>query len=110
MSKIERAENLSRESLLSQLREEYLELGAAIEKYARAITGENPAPKGEVGAKESLLEELADVFVCVDALFSHERQTFAFLADIAAYKKSRWKWRLFEAGKSVDEARKGGKA
>lgn len=53
---------------LEQLAEEADELGHAALKLSRVIRGENPTPVGYSQAVDSLLEEVADVRNCLNAL------------------------------------------
>lgn len=50
---------------LCQLAEEASELSQAALKYRRALTGENPTPVTPDEARENLLEETADVLLCL---------------------------------------------
>lgn len=54
--------------ILAQLAEEAAELAQAALKYRRCLDGTNPTPITRKEAHDVLVEELADVFVCVDAL------------------------------------------
>lgn len=78
--------------LLCQLSEEASELAQAALKLRRAITGKNPTPVTHEQARENLLEEVADVFLCL--------RTLEIPLDPAAYyqtmntKDNRWSERL----------------
>lgn len=61
-------EHLDQPELLAQLAEEAAELGKAALKLRRVYTGVNPTPITGKEAFENLLEELADVYVCIAAL------------------------------------------
>jgi len=51
--------------ILAQLAEEAVELAHAALKYRRAITGTNPTPVTAEETLENLLEEIADVDLCL---------------------------------------------
>ena len=55
---------------LTQLAEEAVELAHAALKLARILEGVNPSPMNENEARSKLLEEAADVMVCLDALIA----------------------------------------
>ena len=59
---------LSQEELLAQLAEESMELGHAALKLRRAYDGTNPTPVSAADAYDSVLEEIADVSVVLEAL------------------------------------------
>lgn len=56
---------LTRDELLCQLAEEAAELSQAALKYRRALTLTNPTPVTEEDARVGLLEETADVLLCL---------------------------------------------
>lgn len=62
--------NMSATALLGQLAEEAAELGHAALKLQRVLAGENPTPVTEEEAREALIEEIADVYCCLDAITS----------------------------------------
>lgn len=78
------------ETRLIQLAEEASELSQASLKLVRSIEGNTPVQESE--AKAHLLEEIADVFVCVFALVS-ESDMMAIEA-ISRQKSKRWEDRL----------------
>ena len=63
------ASKLSQEDILCQLAEEASELAQAALELRRVITGTNPTPFSENGAKHTLNEEIVDVAVAVEAWF-----------------------------------------
>ena len=86
-------------AVLEQLAEECAELAQAALKMARIERGENPTPVTMKTAKENLLEEIADVIVClnvlrVEAMFLDESLLFTVME-----KMRRWDVRLQERGK-----------
>lgn len=53
-------------AVLEQLAEESAELAQAALKFARKLRDENPTPKSEEECLQDLLEELADVKLCME--------------------------------------------
>lgn len=82
-------------AVLEQLAEECTELAHAALKAARIIRGENPTPVTMQEAKENLLEEIADLNVCL-AVLNWEGTSADELEPIAQKKMSRWIIRLRE--------------
>lgn len=60
--------NVGQEELLAQLAEEATELAHAALKLRRAYSGQNPTPVSSQKAFENLLEEIADIYVCIHVL------------------------------------------
>ena len=87
--------------LLTQLAEEAAELSQAALKLRRAITGTNPTPTTVGQAYDSILEELADVAVCMKALQIDGPIERRRIDGVGVVKMSRWATRLTEkeAGK-----------
>ena len=92
--------NLPKAEILAQLAEEASELAQAALKLRRAIDKENPTPKGQVEATDDLIEEIADVQLCLEVLFyDSELDTLDDKITLTkAAKKERWAKRL-EAAK-----------
>lgn len=88
--------NLPKAEILAQLAEEASELAQAALKLRRAIDKENPTPKSQVEATDNLIEEIADVQLCLEILFYGSK--FDTLDDkitlTKAAKKERWAKRL----------------
>lgn len=82
-------------AVLEQLAEECTELAHAALKAARIIRRENPTPVTMQEAKENLLEEIADLNVCL-AVLNWEGTSADELEPIAQKKMSRWIIRLRE--------------
>lgn len=57
----------SKEELLAQIAEEAAELAQAALKLRRAIIKNNPTPVSKIEATARLIEEIADVRLCIDA-------------------------------------------
>lgn len=86
---------------LIQLSEECVECAQAALKLFRAINGDTPVTQME--AKEHLIEEIADVSVCMTAL--HDVAPLSDVGEIIAEKAQRWEQRI-NAGQDPDERRK----
>lgn len=82
---------------LAGLAEEATELAHAALKLRRAYDGSNPTPKTKGEAIDNLLEEIGDVFLCLEVL--------GFVVDPEVYridmneKLKRWALRLKESEK-----------
>ena len=87
-------ERVSEDEILAQLAEECAELAQAALKYRRALTGENPTPVSVKTAGEKLLEEMADVSLCVAMLSRPEAEEQKQMIERA--KLLRWVKRLQE--------------
>lgn len=85
-----RVEDLSLECRLEQLAEECCEFGQAALKLARVLRKENPTPKTEADAVYNLIEECADVRVCINALGDLIPST----SGLEETKRKRWEARL----------------
>lgn len=83
---------LSESELLAQLAEECAELGQAALKYRRALTGCNPTPISKEDAEQNLIEECADVELCIAALSNADRRLK--MLRITDRKCARWVSRL----------------
>lgn len=89
---------LTETDILLQIAEECGELAQASCKLARINLGSNPTPKTKEAACKDLMEEIADVLLCCDALFvGHESEATKMLKDKKAYKLSRWYNRVYSA-------------
>jgi hypothetical protein len=86
---------VSKDDLLCQLAEECSELSQAALKLRRAITKTNPTPVTYNQALEDLMEEAADVLLCLRVLPEVEEN--GYIIDIGiAEKAERWLNRLQE--------------
>jgi len=81
-------------AMLEQLAEECSELAQASLKYARLLRGENPTPKTEAECLESLTEEIADVYLCMNLIMFAGVAGAETVEHITAEKFARWKERL----------------
>lgn len=87
------------EEVLCQLAEEGAELSHAALKLRRAMTGKNPTPVWEDDAWENLVEEAADVMLCMGLVMLYAPRYLATrLTEIERRKLARWWWRIRKAG------------
>lgn len=87
-------------ALLEQTAEECCELAQACLKMARKLRDENPTPKSVEDIRESFIEEVADVKLCIDILeFETDLASWPENIGIMMQKKKRWEKRL---GLSMD--------
>lgn len=87
---------LSLEELLCQLAEECAELSQAALKLRRVYNGNNPTPVKSEEAYHSILEEIADVALCVKVLELDRQQDVIEIQKTINIKKNRWAARLLE--------------
>ena len=86
--------HLDRQELLAQLAEEAAELAQAALKLRRACAAGNPTPVGARLAFENLVEEMADVSVCIHVLDFDDHDTADRCRRIMRRKLERWAVRL----------------
>ena len=84
-------------ALLDQLAEECAELGQASLKYARRLRNENPTPKTEQECIDALVEETADVELCLNILIVAGIISNEDILKVFERKDNRWLNRLKEA-------------
>lgn len=89
---------LNQEELLCQLAEEAAELSQAANKLRRAINGKNPPRCTKQEAYNNLLEECADISVCLVALGIDTGMARMEISRIMTQKRTRW------SGGLLDEA------
>lgn len=94
-------ERLPRVELLLQLAEECTELAHAAMKLVRAMDGTNPTPVTVQEAETLMIDEAADVLLCLDTVIDARRDLPVIEAVMTA-KLQRWRERL--------EAAQGGNA
>lgn len=87
-------------ALLEQLAEESAELAQAALKFARKLRDENPAPKSEEECLQDLLEELADIKLCME-VFEEKNYYPDEIEQIMQQKRKRWESRI-SASKEVN--------
>ncbi len=61
-------ENIGKSAMLEQTAEECSELAQACLKLSRKYRGENYTPRTQEEIESHLLEEIADVMICIDEL------------------------------------------
>ena len=86
-------------AMYEQLAEECAELGQAALKLARVLRKENPTPMTETEASDMIIEEAADVLICIDevGVFGSSE-----VARVAHAKRERFKARWEEANGGKD--------
>lgn len=87
---------LDEPELLTQLAEEATELAHAALKLRRAYTGTNPTPVSTEDAYDKLLEEVADLEVCIAVLDYVGDHDTEIVRRTAIDKLHRWAERLTE--------------
>ena len=85
---------LSTEELLTQLAEECSELSKAALKLRRVYNGDNPTPIHRPDAYNNLIEEIADVNLCVEVLGLNTPENLYLMGKIWESKIHRWEQRL----------------
>ena len=87
-------------ALLEQTAEECCELAQACLKMARKLRDENPTPKSIEDIRDNLVEEMADVWLCLDIIMDGSEITDRVdVLDAGIGKQIRWEKRL---GLSLD--------
>ncbi len=89
--------------LLAQLAEEASELSQAALKLRRVLDGKNPTPTGYEMAKKNLIEEAADVLLCMRTVHALDNQEL--INQIIDQKRRRWIERLTANRRAEDDAR-----
>lgn len=87
-------EYLDEQEVLTQLAEEAAELAQAALKLRRVLVGQNPTPKTEGECRAALLEEVADVELCIFELGFMEEKMEKDSVRITSLKRRRWFERL----------------
>ena len=94
---------LPREELLLQLAEECTELAKAAMKLRRAETKINPTPTTTDEAYKNLLEEIADVALCLKVLGIGTPEEMLTIHRTMILKEGRWAMRLNEREKKEND-------
>ena len=82
-------------AVLEQTAEECAELNHACLKMARKLRGENYTPATWEEISENLIEEFADVLVCINRLIDSGLLTSVEdISSICDYKNERWEERI----------------
>lgn len=83
-------------AVLEQCAEECMELGQACLKMSRKLRDENPTPKTFDDLYHDLIEETADVQVCINEVMTASAISDELIKSSMAYKQERWKQRIKE--------------
>lgn len=81
--------------ILAQLAEEASELAQAALKKRRVLDGTNPTPVSLGEANDNLVEEAADVLLCLSEVLSQEDYVLG-IPKVMKQKRERWEARLNE--------------
>jgi NTP pyrophosphatase (non-canonical NTP hydrolase) len=103
---------LSPAERLTQLAEECAELGQAALKLRRALTGINPTPVEQGDAASALMEETADVLLCMAAVVPGVEADLSvnwMIGKIVKEKAARWADRLRARERNEGNAAAAGK-
>jgi len=101
---------LSTPAILGQVAEEADELGQAALKLQRILMDENPTPVTEPEAKTALIEEIADVFCCLEAIVQKVGISYTLDIDpLIPEKARRWAERILEKLEGVPDINVGDK-
>lgn len=93
-------ENIPFEELLCQLAEECNELGKAALKLRRTYSDVNPTPVKRREALNALIEEIADVNLCLHVCGFEDVMDKIRVNRIITEKAKRWVTRLEDAGRN----------
>lgn len=93
-------DGIGESAALEQLAEECCELGQAALKLARKNRGENPTPVSTQEGIEQVLEETADVMLCMTVLMGTDWFDAEKVDLTIDSKMKRWIERIIEHGKS----------
>lgn len=83
-------------AVLEQLAEESAELAQAALKLSRKLRNENPTPKSQDECLQDLLEEMADVKLCME-VFEEKNYYPDEIEQIMQQKRKRWEKRISES-------------
>jgi len=88
---------------LELLAEECVELAHAALKLARKYRKENPTPVSEVQCKSDIMEEMADVSLCMEGVQECRWASTALLENIKRNKMKRMENRLAEIRRNAPD-------
>lgn len=78
-------------AMYEQMAEECAELGKAALKMARILRNENPTPVTVTEASDMIIEEAADVFICMDEVGVFDSSEVSRIAHVKRERfKARW--------------------
>lgn len=89
-------ERIGDAAMLEQTAEECSELAHACLKYARMLRGENPADMLKSTAMDNVVEEMADVMICLDELTGIDVLSMHEVGKWMDFKERRMKERFGE--------------
>lgn len=97
--------HLSEGDILCQIAEEATELAKAALKLKRAIEGTNPTPVTKKEAIENLVEEIADIELCLNIFSTKTSDDFPYDLEEEIYttKADRWCKRLKKCEGSAEK-------
>ena len=87
-------EKIGPAAMLEQTAEECVELAQACLKYARYLRGENPTFKNVGIIKDNMMEEIADVMICISELNNSEYSSHVTVSDYIGKKAERMRKRF----------------
>lgn len=83
------AKKIGEAALLEQTAEECAELSKEVLKLARILRGDNPTPKSKAWVLQDVIEEIADVSLCLDVL-KEALGCYKSVDEIKEEKCNRW--------------------
>lgn len=89
-------EKIGEPAMLEQTAEECIELAHACQKMARHMRGENPVYKPYEEIHSNLIEEIADVYICIDELLNSGFVSYTAIDSEIMTKRERMEKRLKE--------------
>lgn len=87
-------EKIGEKEILAQLQEEASELAVAASKLRRALGNDNPTPVSIMEAVDMVLEEIADVSLCIRALHLNSGMERMKVMNTMTAKAERWAQRV----------------
>lgn len=81
-------------AVLEQCAEECVELSHACLKGARKLRNENPTPVSEDDIKNNIVEEAADVLLCINSLVESGLISYEAIDSVRMTKRARWQKRI----------------
>lgn len=90
------SEKIGTPALLEQCAEECNELAHACLKMARKLRNENPTPAKEEDILNSLVEEIANIWVCIGEIVNSDIVSYDAVDSVVMQKRQRWENRIAE--------------
>ena len=97
-------EEIGKPALLEQCAEECAELAHACLKMSRKLRDENPTPADMDAITASLIEEMADVYLCIFEIAMLYDEGIDMIQDIRKAKLKRWENRIEDHKNEEDES------